>query len=492
MSKNNFVLFGNDLNSNTLSDSDITNKQELGDLGKGFEYGSVAQSNLISKLEQQNTTASYALGKLVHDTLDVDVTGTDPQSFADNLPKAISTLALNSIDDLNIDQYAKKSQLGEYDSATDTVTVNKALTSVSDQDGNNIVENYTKKADLANVAFSGEFSDLKNIPEAATQGTNKVLQRVVDDTDSHYLILKRPNNESIDYVNYSTGISVTGNSGSLSTQGSLTTNQNVTTPTIKSLNTKKLSFVVGDTKFRLSAVSNANNDELELATQKHVSNNYVNKSDYSSGYNTLQNAITNASNRTKLIFTGSVNTSYDGSGTEDITVNIPSVQSYVLPPAQNITLGGVKIGSNISYQTDGTISLTSNNVIKALGFTPVDDSDVVDLTSNQSIGGSKSFTNYVEAPGFNVTSDRRLKSDIADFDCEISSLHAKKYVLKTTNKQSVGLIAQDVQAIEPTLVNTNQSTGYLSIDYSGLVAILVNKVNALQHEVNELKKKLND
>lgn len=42
MSKNNFVLFGNDLNSNTLSDSDITNKQELGDLGKGFEYGSVA------------------------------------------------------------------------------------------------------------------------------------------------------------------------------------------------------------------------------------------------------------------------------------------------------------------------------------------------------------------------------------------------------------------------------------------------------------------
>lgn len=492
MSKNNFVLFGNDLNSNTLSDSDITNKQELGDLGKGFEYGSVAQSNLISKLEQQNTTASYALGKLVHDTLDVDVTGTDPQSFADNLPKAVSALALSSIGGLNIDQYAKKSQLGEYDITTDTITVNKALTSVSDQDGNNIVENYTKKASLSDVAFSGNFNDLKNIPETVIQGTNKVLQRVADDSDNHYLILKRPNNEQIDYVNYSTGISVTGNSGSLSTQGSLTTQQRVTTPLITSLNTDKLSFNVGDTKFKLSAISNANNDELEIATQKHVQNNYINKNDYNDGYKELQKAITTAGTRSKLIFTGSVNTSYDGSGTEDITVNIPSVQRYVLPAANGTTLGGVKIGSNISSQGDGTISITSSDIIKALGYTPTDGNGLVDLTSSQTISGSKKFSNYVEAPGFNVSSDRRLKSGIVDFDCNISSLHAKKYVLNTTNKQSVGLIAQDVRAIEPTLVSSNQSTGYLSIDYSGLVAILVNKVNTLQNEINEIKKKLSD
>lgn len=42
---------------------------------------------------------------------------------------------------------------------------------------------------------------------------------------------------------------------------------------------------------------------------------------------------------------------------------------YTLPTASAWTLGGVKIGSNIT-ENSGTISLTKANVTSALGYTP--------------------------------------------------------------------------------------------------------------------------
>lgn len=42
---------------------------------------------------------------------------------------------------------------------------------------------------------------------------------------------------------------------------------------------------------------------------------------------------------------------------------------YVLPTATAETIGGVKVGTNISY-SNGTISLSKANVTSALGYTP--------------------------------------------------------------------------------------------------------------------------
>lgn len=50
------------------------------------------------------------------------------------------------------------------------------------------------------------------------------------------------------------------------------------------------------------------------------------------------------------------------------------VPTYTLPAATDKTLGGVKIGANIT-NTDGTISLTGDNVKAALGYTPVNETD---------------------------------------------------------------------------------------------------------------------
>lgn len=56
--------------------------------------------------------------------------------------------------------------------------------------------------------------------------------------------------------------------------------------------------------------------------------------------------------------------------------------TYTLPAATSSTLGGVKVGSNISVAS-GVISMTSSNVTSALGYTPQDAAEVVRITEEE-------------------------------------------------------------------------------------------------------------
>lgn len=66
---------------------------------------------------------------------------------------------------------------------------------------------------------------------------------------------------------------------------------------------------------------------------------------------------------------------YNGSQYILLTVDRDEDTTYTLPTASSSTLGGVKIGSNIT-NTSGTISLTKANVTAALGYTPPTMDDV--------------------------------------------------------------------------------------------------------------------
>ncbi len=95
------------------------------------------------------------------------------------------------------------------------------------------------------------------------------------------------------------------------------------------------------------------------------------------------------------------------------------------------------------------------------------------------------------------TSDARLKENI---ECLTSikasdmldNLHGYKYNLIGDSKISTkyGLMAQDLIDTDlECLVNTN-STGYYSINYSGIIPILVESIKELKHEIKELKSNL--
>lgn len=90
----------------------------------------------------------------------------------------------------------------------------------------------------------------------------------------------------------------------------------------------------------------------------------------------------------------------DGAGNNIVNTyakktDIPS--AYTLPNATSSTLGGVKIGSNISV-AGGTISITKSNVTSALGYTPpASDTTYGDATTTSS--GLMSSTDKVKLNG---------------------------------------------------------------------------------------------
>lgn len=83
------------------------------------------------------------------------------------------------------------------------------------------------------------------------------------------------------------------------------------------------------------------------------------------------------------------------SGSYNDLSNKPTIPSaYTLPNATSSTLGGVKVGSNISV-SDGTISLAKSNVTSALGYTPA-------TTNNASFTGTTMVQTLTVSSALNI------------------------------------------------------------------------------------------
>ena len=104
------------------------------------------------------------------------------------------------------------------------------------------------------------------------------------------------------------------------------------------------------------------------------------------------------------------------------------------------------------------------------------------------------FSGQVKADSFFAHSDRRLKKDIdkipnATNIC--SKLTGVTFKWRKNNKRSAGLIAQQVLRAVPELVSRDE-TGIMSVDYMGMVGVLVQAVNELSEKVHELERKVQD
>lgn len=96
----------------------------------------------------------------------------------------------------------------------------------------------------------------------------------------------------------------------------------------------------------------------------------------------------------------------------------------------------------------------------------------------------------VSAGTFVATSDKRLKENIMPYSCEKSILELPVYtynfIADDTKTKHIGCIAQELQEICPELVKEDEK-GYLSINESKLVYLLLDEVKKLKAEVNQLK-----
>ena len=111
---------------------------------------------------------------------------------------------------------------------------------------------------------------------------------------------------------------------------------------------------------------------------------------------------------------------------------------------------------------------------------PSGDADLLTLASGQvTINGD-----------LTLASDMRLKSNILTLGSTLSQLlqiDGKSYTFKSTGKKSVGVLAQEIQEQFPELVVERQD-GMLTVNYQGLIPILINAIKEQNLELENAKK----
>lgn len=135
---------------------------------------------------------------------------------------------------------------------------------------------------------------------------------------------------------------------------------------------------------------------------------------------------------------------------------------------------------------------TSSNQIQELSA-----SDNLDLSSSglvkvASIGAtSVNVTGVVTATDFNATSDLSLKTNIKSIEDPISKvleINGVSFDWKESGKASIGVIAQEVEKVLPELVSDQETK---TVNYNGLVGLLIEAVKNQQTQIDELKKQIN-
>lgn len=115
--------------------------------------------------------------------------------------------------------------------------------------------------------------------------------------------------------------------------------------------------------------------------------------------------------------------------------------------------------------------------------------DYLTITNSDTLSVTPDFSGaQVKAESFNVTSDARLKENFQPLTLEKSILDLPTYKFEFINgeKNQIGCKAQDLQKICPEIVDEG-SDGYLSIQESKIVYLLLEEVKKLKKEVDELR-----
>lgn len=128
--------------------------------------------------------------------------------------------------------------------------------------------------------------------------------------------------------------------------------------------------------------------------------------------------------------------------------------------------------------TGGTLAITSQTVNMS--------GDQSGITGNKSFTGNLSTAGNITANVFYATSDKRLKENIVDYKPEKSILDipVKEYNFIGDDKKHIGFIAQDLQEVFPELI-TERTDGYLAIEESKLIYLLIDEVKKLKEKVGD-------
>ena len=227
--------------------------------------------------------------------------------------------------------------------------------------------------------------------------------------------------------------------------------------------------------------------------------------------------------------TGNVNTAsalFTGSITGGTIQTAGNVNSSSLRVTTASSLGTVQSGtwngSSISTTyTDAKVTSVNGQTGAATGFATTANAlsqfasttsaQLASLISDETGSGSLVFsvspaftgtvtavdvaaTGNITAPNLYAYSDEALKTDITQINNaieKVKALNGVYFTWKNNQQRSMGLIAQQVEPIEPVVVGTTPD-GFKSVNYSSLIGLLIEAIKEQQIQIDDLKKQIDN
>ena len=152
----------------------------------------------------------------------------------------------------------------------------------------------------------------------------------------------------------------------------------------------------------------------------------------------------------------------------------------------SINCSNIFVNGNVVSGGGGSVTITTDSV-NATRYIVFDDATSGTL-SLANVSTSLTFnpsTGTLSSTLFNSTSDINKKTNIrqiTDAVTLVNSLNGVRFDWKNNGLPSLGVIAQDVEKVLPELVSDEKS-----VNYNGLIAVLIEAVKELKAEVEVLK-----
>jgi hypothetical protein len=181
-----------------------------------------------------------------------------------------------------------------------------------------------------------------------------------------------------------------------------------------------------------------------------------------------------------------------GPGAGDTVYNTLSGALVFYNGATWANIGGSSGGAG------GAISITNDTTVVSNAYYPMLSTITTGTLATANTSSTKLYFNpssgTLNSTIFNSLSDRNHKTNIAPIVNALSkvlSLNGVTFNFIDGGESSAGLIAQDVLEVLPTAVKYDITNNVLSLNYSGVIGLLVEAIKEQQVQIEELKQLVN-
>ena len=183
-------------------------------------------------------------------------------------------------------------------------------------------------------------------------------------------------------------------------------------------------------------------------------------------------------------------------------LNVSGITTLGVTSVTNLTAQQLNVYGITTLGVTSVTNLTAQQ-LNVSGITTLGVTSTTNLTSQQlnvsgitTLGiltvGNIYSSGIITATDFNSASDINLKENIQRIDNPIDKIikiDGVRFDWKSDNKPSMGVIAQNIEEVLPELVNGEESK---TVNYNGIIGLLIECVKTQQEQIDELNKRLDD